>query len=213
MARTATPPPPPQLHLTLTPLSQGTLIHCVHLSQYGADEFNPGKIGNACFSPIMDRSHMLIPTLYAGNTMACALMETVFHDVPYTAGLKTLSKSKLIDQVHSVLEVNTTLQLVDLSTVALRKLGLTRKQLIDTEKYQYPATRRWAVAIHAVEPTAQGLAWVSRQDDTARALILFGDRIAPGAIGQHLTSRPLLEDDAFDEVLNLAERLGVNLVP
>jgi hypothetical protein len=36
---------------------------------------------------------------------------------------------------------------LDLSSVPLRKLGVTRKQLIDTEKDQYPATRKWAEAI------------------------------------------------------------------
>lgn len=213
MVRAATPQPFSNLHLTTVPLNQDTLLHRVHLPQYAADEFNPGKKGNARFSPIVDKSGKPIPTLYAGDTMACALMETVFHDVPYTAGLKTFSKSKLTDQVHSVLRVDATLQLVDLSSVALRKLGLTRKQLIDTEKYQYPATRRWAAAIHAADPTIQGLTWMSRQDDTSRALILFGDRIGPGSLGSCRESRALLEEHAYDEVLNLAGRLGVNLVP
>ena len=52
-----------------------------------------------------------------------------------------------------------------------------------------------------------------RQDDTARALVLFGDRIAPGALSSPLESRALLEEAAYDKVLTLADRLGVNLVP
>lgn len=68
-------------------------------------------------------------------------METVFHDVPHTAGLKTFDKNKLAGQVHSTLRVQHAIQLVDLASVPLRKLGVTRKQLIDTEKAQYPATR------------------------------------------------------------------------
>ncbi|WP_434575633.1 RES domain-containing protein [Pseudomonas sp. Z3-6] len=69
-----------------------------------------------------------------------------------------------------------------------RAPGITRKQLIDTEKEHYPATRKWAEAIHRQCPDAQGLSWISRQDDSARAIVLFGDRIPEGALhprGRH----------------------------
>jgi hypothetical protein len=146
--------------------------------------------------------------------MACALMETVFHDVPHTAGFKTFDKGKLVGQVHSSVRVEQQLQLVDLASVPLRKLGVTRKQLIDTEKDQYPATRGWAKALHGKCPQAQGLSWVSRQDDSARAVVLFGDRISGGALRPEGESRSLLEDpDAYDTVLDLADRIGVYIVP
>lgn len=96
----------------------------------------------------------------------------------------------------------------------LRKLGVTRKQLIDTEKDQYPATRQWAEAIHHQCPTVQGLLWVSTQDDSARAVVLFGDRIAAGTLQPDNNARSLLDDgEAYDAVLDLAERIGANIVP
>ena len=96
----------------------------------------------------------------------------------------------------------------------LRKLGVTRKQLIDTEKDQYPATRQWAEAIHRQCPTVQGLLWVSTQDDSARAVVLFGDRIAAGTLQPDNNARSLLDDgEAYDAVLDLAERIGANIVP
>ncbi|YCI88564.1 hypothetical protein M1D99_12545 [Pseudomonas sp. R3-41] len=59
----------------------------------------------------------------------------------------------------------------------------------------------------------QGLSWVSRQDDLARAVVLFGDRIPDGALHPQGTSRSLTEDSTvFDTVLNLAERIGVVIV-
>ena len=64
----------------------------------------------------------------------------------------------------------------------LRKLGITRKQLIDTEKDRYPVTRKWAEALYCQYADAQGLSWVSRQDDSARAVMLFGDRIPGGVL-------------------------------
>lgn len=95
--------------------------------------------------------------------MACALMETVFHDVP-------------------------------------------------PEKNRYPATR--ASAIHRGHPQVQGLSWVSRQDDTARAVVLFGDRVPAGALVSNEDSRSLADDPAaYDAVLDLADRIGVNIVP
>lgn len=209
----ATPAPPDDLHVTLTTLSAGEVLHRVHLERYGADQFNPGVHGNARFSPIQDERGQPIPTLYAGTTMPCALMETVFHDVPHVPGFKSFDRGKLAGQQHSVVEVTQELQLADLRSLALRKLGISRKQLIDTEKDQYPATRRWAEAVHRQCLEAQGLLWVSRQDDSARAFVFFGDRVPDGALRQRGDSRGLLEDaDAYDEVLDLAERIGVSIV-
>lgn len=210
----STPAPPDKLHASFTLLAKGEVLHRVHQSKYQADQFNAGVRGNARFSPIQDAHGKPIPTLYGGTTMECALMETVFHDVPHTAGFKSVDKGKLVEQVHSTLRVEQELQLVDLASVPLRKLGVTRKQLIDTEKDQYPVTRKWAEAIHRQCPRAQGLSWVSRQDDSARAFVLFGDRISDGAVRPDGNSRSLLDDgDAHDAVLDLADRIGVNIVP
>ena len=208
----ATPEPAGDLHASFTELIVGTVLHRVHQSQYQADQFNPGLRGNARFSPIQDNQGQAIPTLYAGTTLPCALMETVFHDVPHTAGFKSFDKAKLAGQVHSTVRVEADLQLVDLSSVALRKLGVTRMQLIDTEKDQYPATRNWAMALHRQCPQAQGLSWVSRQDDSARAVVLFGDRIAEGALQAGDGSQSLTDDPGtYDAVLDLADRIGVTI--
>lgn len=212
-ASSSTPVPPDNLHATLTSIATGEVLHRVHLGKYQADQFNPGVYGNARFSPIQDGHGKPIPTLYGGTTIDCALMESVFHDVPHTAGFKSFDKDNLVEQVHSVVQVQQELQLVDLTSVPLRKLGVTRKQLIDTEKDQYPATRKWAEAIHAQCPQAQGLFWVSRQDDSARAVVLFGDRVPEKALRPEGASRSLLDDaDAYDAVLDLADRIGVNIV-
>lgn len=182
LAASVTPVPAATLHVTFTVIAKGDVLHRVHQDKYQPGQFNPGVHGNARFSPIQDDQGRAIPTLYGGTTVDCALMETVFHDVPHTAGFKSFDKGKLTGQVHSAVQVSQPLHLVDLSSVPLRKLGITRKQLIDTEKDQYPATRKWAEAIHRQCPDAQGLSWVSRQDDSARAVVLFGDRIPEGAL-------------------------------
>lgn len=213
LAASVTPVPATTLHVTLTLLAKGEVLHRVHQDKYQPDQFNPGVHGNARFGPIQDDQGRAIPTLYGGTTVECALMETVFHDVPHTAGFKSFDKGKLTGQVHSAVQVSQPLHLVDLSSVPLRKLGVTRKQLINTEKDQHPATRKWAEAIHGQYPEVQGLSWVLRQDDSARAVVLFGDRIPDCALNPQGASRSVTEDSTvFDTVLALADRIGVAIV-
>ena len=141
-------------------------------------------------------------------------METVFHDVPYAARPKMLSKAKHVaGRSRSSLRFRVDLTLVDLSTISLRRLGISRSELIDTDASRYGETREWALALHEQYSAAQGLKW-SRQDDTATALVLLGDRVDGSAF--ELTGGPLslLQSDssACSEVLDLATRLGVYLV-
>ena len=202
------------LKTTTYSLSKGTVLHRVHHEHYAANQYNPGLRGNARFSPIQDAEGDPISTLYAGVTKNCAMMETIFHDVSFAPGLKTFDKSKLEGQVHSTLEVLEDLELVDLASVALRKLGITRKQLIDTEKNLYPMTRQWAEKFYEQCPAVHGLAWISRQDDTARAMMFFGDRITPKSLAQIGESLSLINDTTtYDDVLELAEKLDVLIVP
>jgi len=207
-----TPPPPATLHITVWLLPARQVLHRIHQQRYKGDEFNPGRAGNARFSPIRNAKGEPIPMLYAAATFEAAAMETVFHDVSHAPGFKHYDKRKLQGQLHSQIRIKRNLQLADLSSVALRKLGVQRKQLIDTEKDQYPATRRWAEAIHAAHPEIQGLSWISRQDDSARAVALFGDRVPKSALQPIGDSRSLLEDEqAWLQLLHLASRMGVNI--
>lgn len=206
--------PPTTLAVSTMKWSLDTIIHRVHQDKYAGDQFNPGLNGNARFSPIRDALGEPIPILYGGSTFECAAMETVFHDVPFALGLKTLDKTKLAGQVHSQVKPNVDLVLADFRSKALRKLGVARSQIIDTEKDQYPITRRWAEAIHKQCPDVQGICWTSRQDDSAQALIVFGDRLKKGVLQRVGASRNLVSDSkAYGEVLVLAEQIGVDIVP
>ncbi|WP_454816951.1 RES family NAD+ phosphorylase [Labrys neptuniae] len=214
-ARPLTPASPSQLaaKTTLMTWPKGQVIHRIHLDRYGPAQFNPGIAGNARFSPIKNEEGAPIPTLYGGTSFDCAAMETVFHDVPFTARLKTLDKARLAGQVHSRLEPRQDLLLVDLSATALRRLGVRRTQLIDTEKDRYPGTRAWAAAFHAALPETQGLCWISRQDDRALALVLFGDRLPDDVLAPVGGQRVLLgSGEALTELTGLADRIGVKLV-
>ncbi len=200
------------LKATVICLNKGKPIHRIHSSAYTETQYNPSAKGNARFSPIRDAAGEIIPVLYGGSTMDCALMETVFRDVPYTSGLKNVDKRRLEGQLHSVVVSKAGLSLIDLGNVALRKLGIDRAHLIDTSKAHYPDTRRWASALYLQFPNCQGLRWVSRQDDSAEAVILFGNRIPAGALTVAQAAAPLLvRGYATLPVLYLARKIGAKL--
>ena len=132
-------------------------IYRVHSDAYGSVEFNPSSTGDARFSPLTDSAGAVTPTLYAGTTLDCALMETVFHDVPFVAGPKMWSKATHVyGKAWSQLTLSRDLALIDLSAVPLRKLGISRKDLIECDSSQYPETRAWARALHDQYPDAEG---------------------------------------------------------
>ncbi|CAG8863409.1 hypothetical protein PS627_00347 [Pseudomonas fluorescens] len=171
-------------------------------------------MGNARFSPIRDLAGEIIPTIYGGSTFDCAAMETIFRDVPYTPPPKYLSKGDLAGSTYSLLTVDQDLKLIDLSSKSLRTLNIERKELIDTERDQYPTTRKWAEAFHAYAPDAHGITWVSRQDDTAEVVVLFGDRVQESALSLAGLSRDAFDEETvYNALLDLADTIGVRFVP
>jgi hypothetical protein len=206
-------PPAEHLDATIVSLGKGQQLHRVHDAIYRGNGFNPSRRGTARFSPLRDSDGKIIPTLYAGTTLDCALMETIFHDVPFAAGFKPMSIKKMVGKVHTVFTPNVDLKLIDLGTIALRRLGVDRAHLIDTTKWHYAETRKWAERLYTQFGDAQGLRWTSRQDDSAQAVMLFGTRAnSRGLVVNGPSMRLLAGDLASAAVIDLAMRLGVTLV-
>jgi hypothetical protein len=210
--RRTTPQPPSKNSPKLVSLGVGALWR-VHPASYRSTEFNPSKSGNARFSPIRGSDGAIIPVLYGASTLAGAIMETVFHDIPTPPGEYTLDIETLREQnlVVSRIRPKRRLQAVDLSTRGLKRLGLYRADLIDTPGTAYPLTRGWAEWLHGATP-ANGLLWTSRQDDAARAIVLFGDRLPQSALKVEIDREPLCEDEYLDALLELAEHIGIERI-
>ena len=199
--------------VTFRPVAAGFALHRIHADRYAPAQFNPGVAGNARFSPIRDAASLPLATLYAASTFEAAAMETVFHDIPLAAGLKTLDTAHLQGLAWSMIAPRRALRLVDLSSTALRRLGTERRALIDTPKSDYPRTRRWAEAVHRSVPAADGLWWISRQDDRAEAAMLYGDRVQPDMLDVVQVPQALLHHvQVCMRLLALAERIGVCFV-
>jgi hypothetical protein len=207
--RRTTPHPPSKNSPKLVSVGVGALWR-VHPASYRATEFNPTKSGNARFSPIRQPDGAIIPVLYGASTLAGAIMETVFHDVPTPPGGYILDIEDLREQhlVVSRVRPKRRLQAVDLSTKGLKRLGLHRTDLIDTPVTAYSLTRAWGEWLHGAT-SARGLLWTSRQDDAARAVALFGDRLPESAFKVEVDRKPLCEDENLDALLELAEHIGI----
>ena len=185
----------------------------VHPAQYRPAQFRSGPDGDARFSPIRSGDGRVIPTWYGSRTLSCAMMETILHDVPAPPEGYILDVERLreADLRVSRVRCQRALTMVDLSSKGLKRIGLQRRDLIDTPVEDYPRTREWAVRLHA-QTSAHGLLWISRQDDEAKALVLFGDRIAEPGFKIEIDREPLYEGEYLDALLALAEQVGITQV-
>ena len=209
------PSSPAKLNVTMRLWGGGKNVFRVHPAAYKALEFNSTSKGDARFSPLYSADGKVIPTLYAGSTLDCALMETVFHDVPFVNGPKLHSKAKhVVGKVVSTLQVKQDLSLIDLTSIPLRKLGVRPEDITRTDASRYAETRARALVMREENPEAQGLLWTSRQDDTALAVVLFGDRVNAGSLdfAGDSFSLTLPDGSARSEVQDLAARLDVLLI-
>jgi hypothetical protein len=200
---------PPAKIVTFRPQA----IWRVHQARYRPAEFRTGPEGNARFSPIRNPRGAVIPTWYGSRTVGCAMMETVLHDVPAppTDYILDIERLREADIRISRIRCRRALSLVDLSSKGLKRIGLHRRDLIDTPVEEYERCREWAVRLHAQTP-AHGLLWTSRQDDSAKCLIVFGDRIAESAFKVEIDRDRVYEGKHLDALLDLAEHVGINQV-
>ena len=188
------------------------LLWRVYPQKYGVDGFNGTALGNARFSPL-SIAGAIVPALYLGCTLDVALMETVWHDAPTPSdGFHlVLNESTETRRVGS-LRPSAPLLLVDLTTVGLRRLGLVRSDVIDSEPSSYPITRRLAAWLYENQPQAQGICWSSRQFDEAKAVVLFEPRMGSVKWVPETKDEIFTDGPHLDAVLTLAERLGASVI-
>lgn len=221
------PVPPPTLvpaapdPSSVSPLeyvwARGREFHRCYNIHYGAREYFAGgdRIRGRFhpFTPVGGDGQVPVP--YGADHELGALSETVFHDVP-VRGAKEVPYSKLLHRALIRLTPTRDLRLVDLTSDGLRRLGLSRPELIESGPRSYEDTARWARALHAHEggPRFDGLCWVSRQRDTSLAVMLFGDRVETETlvVPDDAHVMPLAVGAGLDLVCLLADRAGIAIV-
>ncbi|KNC13308.1 hypothetical protein AC790_09840 [Pantoea sp. RIT-PI-b] len=205
------PFPPENALLRPTIWPTGCHFDRVHARQFGAAEFNPG-FGQARFSPLILRDGRTVPTLYAGENVAVALMETLLRDLPLKCAGYPVDMRRLELVMHSRLLPRAPLALLDLNPRSLKLLGITTTLLLGSMADHYKITQRWAAALYEANPNAQGLSWASRQHG-GKALMLFGDRVNVDALMPVASSLPASQSPPLLAALeDLADEMALVLI-
>lgn len=170
--------------------------------------FNPGFGGRTRWAFFGEPD---VPVLYAGQSPQAAAFETVFHDiVPGSVVPGVAWRTKLV----TALRVTRTLRLAALHSAGLRRYGLHGRDLTDTPAESYGATVGWAEAVHD-DTDAAGLVWMSRQFNTDRAYVFFGDRVTPDDLVPdhgHQGCRDFSAPDDADWLRALANQIDVTVM-
>jgi RES domain len=204
-------PPPsfdrrPLIELWLDPIVR------VHHSRFGPAEFNPGRGPGGRFDPLHDRNGEVVPTLYGASTLSGAISESIFRKVP-VRGERTLAADTLMPLQASTLQASRALRLIDLRGFGLQRLGVSRRELIDSDADSYPGTRAWAAALYGAVENADGMIWMARQHDLSAAVLLFGTRVGQSELEIIEPPRPLARGGSLDAmVIIAAEIAGIAIV-
>lgn len=172
----------------------GREIHRVFDHHYPADRFNPGKhtAVEGRFHFFEDPTGRRVPVLYGAAGDEAAIAETVFHDVPVRGPGRVVLEQRIEPLSLCRLRPTRDLTLIALHGFGLRRLGVRATELTDTEASQYSRTVPWVRALHHAEPTADGLAWMSRQHNSQKAVMLFGDRVSSDELHLQWGPQPLI---------------------
>ena len=163
------------------------------------------------FAPIRDAAGRVVPYLYGGSSLECAIFETVFHNVPVDAPDKFVDLDDFADRAHGQVVSRRDLQLVNLTTDGLHRLKVPKTELVASAPIDYLHTARWAQALHWQYPQVDGLLWMSRQRDRDQALVLFGDRIGT-ALSATRMGGPLRTNDVLRQaIVAIAVRVGIEV--
>lgn len=153
-----------------------------------------------------------MPILYGADALEGGLAETVFHNVPIRGEHRAVTRSSLLAKVISVVAPRRDLKLVQLHGFGLRRLELSRTDLLESDLSQHERTSSWARALHDWSEEVQGLVWVSRQHDTSLALVLFGDRVQRKDLEVVKAPLPLAKGVGLKKVRWAAELAGITIL-
>lgn len=200
------PPPPDPFEADRDVLPAGSRLYRVASNVRPVNEFNPG-FGSATRFAFF--GNPTIAVLYAAETEAAALAESLLHDVPVTGG--TLLYDDYSTKVLGRLTITRDLGLAKLRGLALRRLQITPQQISDTPAHTYPQTVEWARAAHAAG--FDGISYTSRLCNDARAVVLFGDRTAADVAQDPDYARIFMAGNDLDWLIDTCAPLHVDVLP
>ncbi len=205
------PFPPENTAAKIQKWKAGTPIKRIHKAKFKGAEFNPG-VGNARFSPFKNNG-ISVPTLYGGENVGVAIMETILHDIPLNCAGIPVDLGKLDDLAYSQITPQKDIKYVDINPRILKKWGIIQGQLVESGASDYHITQLWAAKIYHDNPDAQAIRWPSKQHG-GKAIIIFGDRVEEKDLYVSLESEPAATSKEVNEKLKeLADEMELVLVP
>ena len=209
--------PVPPLDVLFDAWPAGDVFPVIHDTAYAPESFNPGATAAGAlrnptrFAPVRDAAGEVVPYLYGGSSLDCAIFETVFHNVPVDAPDKFVDLDGFAQRGYGQVVPARDLKLADLTTEGLHRLKVPKAELIGSAPVDYLQTALWAQAIHRQYPDADGLVWMSRQRDRDRALMLFGDRVDGSLSGRRMGGALKVNDALRQSILAAALRAGIEV--
>lgn len=171
-ARPPTPAPPDPFAPGTTIIEAGATLYGVYTNLFRPTECKP-RFGEG------GRFHFFgdppVPVLHLADSREAALAERLLRNIPVEHP-EPLRRSAYRNEVLAGLAPARPLRPAQFFGLGLRQLGIEATQLTDTPETHYAQTRAWAAAAHRLGP--DGIAWMSKRDNRARAYMLFGDRVA-----------------------------------
>jgi hypothetical protein len=166
-----TPVPPKPFNPQTATLDVGTQLYRVFTAAEGrtATTFNPGFGAPTRFAVLGTPA---IPVLYAAATEEAAVAETLLHDIPVSGGI--LPYGTYARTVMARLQLVRPVRVGILHGLGGRQFKVTAADLTAGGAETYPETVKWAQAAH--EAQFDGLVWMSRLCNDAKAYVFFGDR-------------------------------------
>lgn len=204
-----TPVPPDPFNPEVTELAVGHHLYRVHGNGRGATEFNPGFGSATRFAFFTDADDDTVPILYAADRPDAAVAETLLHDIPATGGI--LAYDDYAQRIMSRITTTRSLRLATLHGLGLRRLGITADQVSSSPASTYPETVEWARAAHRQD--LDGLVWMSRQCNDARAYVFFGDRCGSAFAPDASFGKVFATGVDLMWLIDLAAPLGVDVLP
>lgn len=204
-----TPTPPDPFEPRTGTIPAGAVLYRVYDSQRrDARKFNPGFGAGGRFHFFGDPP---VPALYAAESQEAALAETLLRN-RVVGDKRPLLRSSYANAVMAGISPARDLQVAQFYGLGLAKLDVQATQLTDTPIDNYPQTRLWAAAAHRLG--LDGVAWMSKRDNSAQAYMLFGDRL----FETHLEVVPgsgmiFASGSGYDWLVEVCNSLDVDVMP
>ncbi|MFZ4841897.1 RES family NAD+ phosphorylase [Mycetocola saprophilus] len=205
-SRLVVPAPPEPFDPETIEVPAGLVLFRVHAAERLATTFNPGFGAPTRFAFF---GEPMVPVLYAAETEQAAIAETLLHDTPLSGG--TLLPSAYRGRRLSRITTARPLRFASLLGLGLRRLGVSADQVTATPAAHYQHTVHWARAAH--EAGFDGIAYMSRQCNSDRAFVFFGDR-APAALAPESELHWDFDDPTagLPRLITFCTALGVEVV-